>query len=158
LPYLRFSISVIRLFLVARLLAGSTLQAAAQVAGQAHMPYQRGQFWIRRLHKQAAGLCADLADWTAVPAAPNFVTRVLQMLQGIGWIAAHRFLFALTCCKERRRLLRIVPPPVVEFDSARAARLRTLRRSPVLQCSSDKGSAHRMRRISLIQPLWPWHG
>ena len=59
LPYLRFSISVIRLFLVARLLAGSTLQAAAQVAGQAHMPYQRGQFWIRRLHKQAAGLCAD---------------------------------------------------------------------------------------------------
>jgi len=22
----------------------------------------------------------------------------------------------------------------------------------------DKGSAHRMRRISLIQPLWPWYG
>jgi len=22
----------------------------------------------------------------------------------------------------------------------------------------DKGSAHRMRRISLIQPLWPWRG
>jgi hypothetical protein len=94
LPYLRFIVSVISLFLVARLLAGSTLQAAAQVAGQAHMPYQRGQFWIRRLHKQAAGLCADLGDLTTVPAAPNFVTRVLQMLQGIGWIAAHRFLFA----------------------------------------------------------------
>jgi hypothetical protein len=28
------------------------------------------------------------------PAAPNFVRRVLDMLQSIGWIAAHRFLFA----------------------------------------------------------------
>jgi Domain of unknown function (DUF6431) len=93
LPYLRFSISVISLFLVARLLQGRTLPEAAQVAGQTHMPYQRGQFWVRRLQKQATGLCAALADLTAVLASPNFVTRALQMLQAIGWVAAHRFLF-----------------------------------------------------------------
>jgi hypothetical protein len=26
-------------------------------------------------------------------AAPNFIVRALQMLQSIGWIPAHRFLF-----------------------------------------------------------------
>ena len=45
LPYLRFSIPVISLFLIARLLNGCTLQAAAQAAAQPGMPYQRGQFW-----------------------------------------------------------------------------------------------------------------
>ena len=28
------------------------------------------------------------------PPAPHFVSRALLMLQSIGWIAAHRFLFA----------------------------------------------------------------
>src|SRR5919106_624369 len=53
LPWLRFSISVIALFLVARLLTGLTLIAAAQAAAQTQMPYQRGQFWVRRFRKQA---------------------------------------------------------------------------------------------------------
>lgn len=57
------------------------------------MPYQRGQFWVRRFRKQAAGLCAALASLTAAVAAPDFVTRALQMLEAIGWVAAHRFLF-----------------------------------------------------------------
>jgi len=58
------------------------------------MPYQRGQFWVRRFQRQTAALCAALAALTAPPAAPNFVQRALVMLQSIGWIAAHRFLFA----------------------------------------------------------------
>jgi transposase-like protein len=93
LPYLRFSILVISLFLVARLLNGGTLRAAAQAATQPGMPYQRGQFWVRRFQRQAAGLCTALAALTAPMAAPNFVTRALQMLQSIGWMFAHRFLF-----------------------------------------------------------------
>lgn len=93
LPYLRFSILVISLFLVARLLNGGTLRAAAQAATQPGMPYQRGQFWVRRFQRQAAGLCTALAAFTAPMAAPNFVTRALQMLQSIGWMFAHRFLF-----------------------------------------------------------------
>ena len=51
LPYLRFGITVIALFLVARLLQGATLGAAATKAAQAAMPYQRGQFWIRRFQR-----------------------------------------------------------------------------------------------------------
>ena len=93
LPYLRFSILAISLFLVARLLNGGTLQAAAQAAMQPGMPYQRGQFWVRRFQRQAAALCAALTALTVPMAAPNFVTRALQMLQSIGWIPAHRFLF-----------------------------------------------------------------
>ena len=46
LPYLRFSITVIALFLIARLLGGNTLNAAAVAATLPHMPYQRGQFWV----------------------------------------------------------------------------------------------------------------
>src|SRR5438034_7597218 len=92
LPWLRFSISVIALFLVARLLNGLTLVAAAPAAAQPGMPYQRGQFWIRRFQKQAAELCTALAALTDPMAAPNFVTRALHMLQSIGWIPAHRFL------------------------------------------------------------------
>ncbi len=92
LPYLRFSILVISLFLIARLLHGCTLQAAAQAATQPGMPYQRGQFWVRRFQRQAAELCTALAALTAPLAAPNFVTRALHMLQSIGWIPAHRFL------------------------------------------------------------------
>lgn len=94
LPYLRFSISVIALFLVARLLQSATLAAAAVAAAQSAMPHQRGQFWIRRFQRQATALCAALATLAAPPPAANFVRRALDMLQTIGWIAAHRFLFA----------------------------------------------------------------
>jgi hypothetical protein len=94
LPYLRFGIVVIALFLVARLLLGLTLKAAAESAKLAAMPYQRGQFWVRRFRQQAERLCAALAALTAPPGAPDFTSRVLQMLESIGWIAAHRFLFA----------------------------------------------------------------
>lgn len=94
LPWLRFSVSVISLFLAARLLEGRTLEAAAVAAAQASMPYQRGQFWIRRFQRQATALCAALAALTLPLPAPNFVTRALRMLQSIGWIGAHRFLFS----------------------------------------------------------------
>jgi uncharacterized protein DUF6431 len=93
LPYLRFSIPVISLFLVARLLEGSSLGKAAGAASQPSMPYQRGQFWIRRFQKQATALCAALAHLTAVAPATDFVIRALQMLEAMGWIGAHRFLF-----------------------------------------------------------------
>jgi hypothetical protein len=44
LPYLRFGIVVIALFLVARLLFALTLNAAAESARLTVMPHQRGQF------------------------------------------------------------------------------------------------------------------
>ena len=94
LPYIRFGITVISSFLIARLLIGRTVAAAAVAAGLSRMPYQRGQFWIRRFRKQAERLCAALAALAAPPAAPDFVTRALHMLQSVGWIAAHRFLLA----------------------------------------------------------------
>src|SRR6266566_8779636 len=46
------SVSVIALFLVARLLNGLTLAAAARAAAPTGMPYRRGQFWVRRFRKQ----------------------------------------------------------------------------------------------------------
>jgi hypothetical protein len=58
------------------------------------MPYQRGQFWLRRFRQQAEKVCAALAALMAPPGAPDFTSRALQMLESIGWIAAHRFLFA----------------------------------------------------------------
>jgi hypothetical protein len=94
LPFLRFSIPVISLFLIARLLNGCTLKASARAAAQPAMPYQRGQLWSRRFQKQAESLCAALAALAAPQAAPNFVTRALHMFQTIGWTAAHRFLFS----------------------------------------------------------------
>jgi Domain of unknown function (DUF6431) len=93
LPYLRNSTVIISLFLASRLLATRSLREAAQAAFQPDMPYQRGQFWVRRFRKQATGLCAALASLTATVTAPDFVIRALQMLAAIGWIAAHRFLF-----------------------------------------------------------------
>ena len=90
LPYLRFSISVIALFLVARLLHAKTLIAALPDSA----PYQRGQFWVRRFCSHAEALCVALVACTAPAAATSFVQRALTMLQAIGWIAAHRFLFA----------------------------------------------------------------
>jgi len=94
LPYLRFDIVVIALFLVARILLGLTLKAAAESAKLAAMPYQRGQFWVRRFRQHSEKLCATLAALIAPPAAPDFTSRALQMLESVGWIAAHRFLFA----------------------------------------------------------------
>jgi hypothetical protein len=94
LPFLRFSIPVISLFLIARLLHGYTLQASAQAAAQPAMPYQRGQLWSRRFQLQAESLCLALAALTALHTAPNFLTRALLMLQAIGWTPAHRFLFS----------------------------------------------------------------
>jgi transposase-like protein len=94
LPYIRFGITVIALFLVARLIIGRTSAAAAVAAKLLAMPYQRGQFWIRRFRSQAERLCAALAALITPPAAADFVTRALGMLQSVGWIAAHRFLFA----------------------------------------------------------------
>jgi hypothetical protein len=94
LPYLRCSVSVIGSFLTARLLQGRTLREAARAASQPAMPYQRGQFWIRRFQKQVEALCAALVVLTTVVPAPDFSTRALRMLEAIGWTAAHRFLFA----------------------------------------------------------------
>ena len=94
LPYLRSSLPAIALFLIARLLLAQTLKAAAPQS----MPYQRGQFWIRRFRAQAAALCAALAALTQPTPAPDFVHRALVMLESAGWIAAHRFLFAGVRC------------------------------------------------------------
>jgi hypothetical protein len=58
------------------------------------MPYQRGQFWIRRFQKQAPALCLALAPMATTIAAADFVSRALRMLESIGWITAHRFLFS----------------------------------------------------------------
>jgi len=93
LPYQRFSIRVIGLFLVSRLLSRRTLGEAAGAASQPNMPYQRGQFWVRRFNQQATALCAVLASLTTVLAARDLLPRALQMLEAIGWIPAHRFLF-----------------------------------------------------------------
>jgi transposase-like protein len=94
LPWLRFSVSLIALFLVARLLNGLTLRAASRATVQTGLPYQRGQFWIRRFHNQAPTLSLALAPLAEPVAATDFVSRALQMLESIGWIAAHRFLFS----------------------------------------------------------------
>src|SRR5438876_443084 len=83
---------VIALFLIARLLRGQTLHGAAQTAPPA-MPYQRGQFWIRRFGTQAEALCVALAALAQPAPASDFVHRALAMLESTGWIAAHRFLF-----------------------------------------------------------------
>ena len=89
LPYLRSSIAVIALWLLIRLLP--TLAVKAEPLP---MPYQRGQFWLRRFREQAESLCVALAALTAPSSAPGFVERALTMLASIGWIRAHRFLFA----------------------------------------------------------------
>jgi Domain of unknown function (DUF6431) len=94
LPYLRSSLPVIALFLIARLLLAQKLKAAAPPP----TPYQRGQFWIRRFRAHAATLCAALVALTQPTPAPDFVHRAFAMLESTGWIAAHRFLFAGVRC------------------------------------------------------------
>lgn len=90
LPYLRSSVIVIALFLVARLLQRQTLKRAAATSA---MAYQRGQFWVRRFGQQAATLCAALSALTKPTPAADFVERAVRMLEASGWVAAHRFLF-----------------------------------------------------------------
>jgi transposase-like protein len=97
LPYLRSSLMVIAMFLIARLFRGQTIEGAARTAPPP-MPYQRGQFWIRRFRTQAESLCVALSALTQPTPAPDFVHRALTMLQSTGWIAAHRFLFAGVRC------------------------------------------------------------
>lgn len=116
LPYLRASIELIAVFLLARLLHHQTLATAIQ-ATQLTMSYQRGQFWIRRFVRQAETLCAALAALTRPAPAPDFVARALLMLQSKGWIPAHRFLFA-----DLRRHLLGWPPSLVP-DGRRATML-----------------------------------
>lgn len=94
LPYLRFSVLVLALFLIARLGNGKTLMAAACSAGLPDMPYQRGQHWIHRFRHQAAALTAALASLTRPIMANDFVSSALGMFEATGWIRAHRFLFA----------------------------------------------------------------
>ena len=91
LPYLRSSVSVIALFLVARLLQAKTLAASLPPSS----PYQRGQLWVRRFRAQAAALCTSLVALTIPLPAADFVHRALAMLEASGWIPAHRFLFTV---------------------------------------------------------------
>lgn len=94
LSYLRFNTVLIGKFLKARLLDGFTLKTSAQAAAQPNMPYQRGQHWIRRFREQAAALSAALTALTQPISASSFVSRALSMLETLGWIRAHRFLFS----------------------------------------------------------------
>jgi transposase-like protein len=111
LPYLRSSVTVIALFLIARLLQAKTLAAALSPAS----PYQRGQFWLRRFRAQAETLCAAMAALTKPAPAPDFVHRALTMLASAGWIPSHRFLFA----RLRQHLLGW--PPWLAPDGRRVA-------------------------------------
>ena len=77
---------------LARLVHGQILAAAVK-ATQTSAPYQWDQFWIRRFHRQTEGLCATLAALVQPVPATDFVRRALRMLEGIGRIPAHRFLF-----------------------------------------------------------------
>ena len=58
------------------------------------MPYQRGQYWVRRFMAQAVSLPSALAELTAPVEGPDFSSKAIQMLERIGWIVAHRFLFS----------------------------------------------------------------
>jgi hypothetical protein len=93
LPYMRFTIVTIGLFLTARLLKGCTLKAAAEAAEQPRMPYQRGQQWLDRFRRQAEALSLSLSTVISPLEAADFVTKAMLMLQQAGWIEAHRFLF-----------------------------------------------------------------
>lgn len=115
LPYLRSSLAVIAWWLMIHWLPATPPPAPAPPP----MPYQRGQFWLRRFRRQAESLCVALAALTAPPPARNFRERALVMLTAAGWTAAHRFLFNQLC----QHLLgwppslapaglRVKPPPV----------------------------------------------
>jgi len=93
LPYLRSSLAVIAWWLQVHLLPSSPPPTPPAPAPPA-MPYQRGQFWLRRFRAQAAAVCVALAALTTPAPAPNFIERALGMLTTAGWTPAHRFLFA----------------------------------------------------------------
>jgi hypothetical protein len=93
LPYLRFTIRMMGMFLKARLWEGQTLRAAAETAKQKEGPYQRGQGWVRRFRRQAENVSAALAGLVQPVLASDFVSKALGMLEQTGWVAAHRFLF-----------------------------------------------------------------
>ncbi len=61
LPYLRFTLRMMGMFLKARLAEGQTLRAAAEAVKQKGAPYQRGQGWVRRFIGQAENVSAALA-------------------------------------------------------------------------------------------------
>lgn len=88
LPYLRFSLTVISLFVVARVLGQKTLTQAMPASG----PYQRGQSWMRRFRSRAASLCAELSGLTQRPRSAGFAECAAEMLEALGWISAHRYL------------------------------------------------------------------
>ena len=84
LPYLRSSVTVIALFLVARLLHGKTLKRSRS---RRRSPYQRGQFWVRRFRAQAESLCAALAALTTSgPGAQLRRTVRSPCSNATGWI------------------------------------------------------------------------
>ena len=91
LPYLRSSLAFIAWWLVVHLLPASP---PPPTPAPPPMPYQRGQFWLRRFRRQAEALSAALATLATPPPAPNFIERALGMLNTAGWTPAHRFLFA----------------------------------------------------------------
>jgi hypothetical protein len=62
LPYLRFTIRTMALFLKARLLKRQTLKAAAEAAHRPTMPYQRGQQWIEGFRRQAEAVHVPI-EW-----------------------------------------------------------------------------------------------
>ena len=113
LPYLRFALTAIAMFLKSRLLLHKTLKESAAAAGDSRMPYQRGQQWIRRFCGQAVALAAALAALMQPPRAPDFVARALAMLETIGWVPAHRFLF------DRLRMHLLGWPPFLAPDGRR---------------------------------------
>jgi len=71
LPFLRSSLAVIAGWLAVHLLPA----APTPTPTSPPMPYQRGQFWLRRFRQQAEVLCATLATLTAPAPAPNFIHR-----------------------------------------------------------------------------------
>lgn len=93
LPYLRFTIRMMGMFLRARLVEGQTLRAAAEATKQKEGPYQRGQDWVRRFRRQAESVSAALAGLVQPVTGSDFVSKALGMLEQTGWIRAHRFLF-----------------------------------------------------------------
>jgi hypothetical protein len=94
LPYWRFTILLMRLFLMARLVSRQTWAAAADSGHQPEMPYQRGQQWVRRFVRRAESIAAALAALVFPVEAVDFTARAIGMLEQAGWIAAHRFLFS----------------------------------------------------------------
>jgi hypothetical protein len=84
LPYLRFAIVVMAAFLRARLWRGQTLKAAAETAGQAGMPYQRGQQWVHRFRVEAESISAALSALVRPVVAGDFVEKAIRMLEAVG--------------------------------------------------------------------------